>query len=183
MLSTSYRGFASILGACAVLVAFGVLVTSGASAQHAADDGVCDSAQHRQFDFWLGEWQVTTPDGRVAGTNRIERAFDGCVLHERYDTGRGYRGASFNMYDAGRDTWHQTWVDNGGTLLRLEGGLRDGLMVLEGVTLDDDGNPVAHRIIWTPYDDGTVRQLWQVTDASGEQSVAFDGLYTRLDRE
>jgi hypothetical protein len=174
MPTTFCRGLVLILGTCAALVAAGV------SAQQADDAKACDSAQHRQFDFWLGEWQVTTPDGRVAGTNRIRRAFDGCVLHEQYDTGRGYRGASFNIYDAGRDTWHQTWVDNGGTLLRLEGGLRDGLMVLEGVTLDDDGNPVAHRIIWTPNDDGTVRQLWQVTDATGEQSVAFDGLYTPL---
>ena len=29
--------------------------------------------QHRQFDFWLGDWDVTKPDGKAAGHNRITR--------------------------------------------------------------------------------------------------------------
>ena len=45
------------------------------------------------------------PRGKLAGTNRIEREYDGCVIHER---------------DAARHVWHQTWVDNSGTLLTLE---------------------------------------------------------------
>ena len=36
-----------------------VLAASGSSAAPAA----CGSEAHRQFDFWLGEWQVSTPDG------------------------------------------------------------------------------------------------------------------------
>ena len=32
---------------------------------------------------------------------RITRVLDGCVLQEQYDTGRGYSGSSFNIYDAG----------------------------------------------------------------------------------
>ena len=87
---------------------------------------------HRQFDFWLGEWEVRTPDGKLAGTNRITREYGGCVLHERYDTGRGYSGESLNVYDAPRKAWHQTWVDNGGLLLVLEGAFRANRMVLEG---------------------------------------------------
>jgi len=64
--------------------------------------GPCDAPAHRAFDFWIGEWQVRTPDGKVAGTNRIDREYDGCVLHERYNTGRGYSGESLNAYDPGR---------------------------------------------------------------------------------
>ncbi len=26
----------------------------------------CDTPEHRAFDFWLGEWQVKTPDGKIA---------------------------------------------------------------------------------------------------------------------
>ena len=33
----------------------------------------CGTAPHRQFDFWLGEWEVRAPDGKLAGVNRIER--------------------------------------------------------------------------------------------------------------
>ena len=160
-----FGAFALVLGSC-------VLPTTAAA-------GPCDGPAHRAFDFWLGEWQVHTPDGKLAGTNRIESEYGGCVLHERYATARGYRGESLNMYDAGRKVWHQTWVDTAGTLLLLEGGLRDGSMVLEGHTVAADGKTTRHRISWTPRADGSVRQLWESTDASGKWAVAFDGNYTR----
>ena len=36
------------------------------------------------------------------------------------------------------------------------------------------------RITWTPEDDGTVRQVWEVsTDAGESWSVIFDGRYQR----
>jgi hypothetical protein len=139
----------------------------------------CEAPEHRAFDFWLGEWQVRTPDGKLAGVNRIAREYGGCVLHERYDTGRGYSGESLNIYDAGGKMWHQTWVDTSGTLLLLEGGLRGGSMVLEGKTVGTDSQTTKHRITWTPAADGSVRQLWESTDAKGQWSIAFDGQYTR----
>jgi len=139
----------------------------------------CDSASFRQFDFWLGEWQVHTPDGKLAGTNRIERQYDGCVIHEHYTTGRGYSGESLNIYDEPRKLWHQTWVDNSGMLLSIEGQWIDGKMVLQGESTGSDGVITRHRISWTPNADGSVRQLWESTDAKGAWSVAFDGLYTK----
>jgi hypothetical protein len=154
------------------------LLLGAASAAQAAS-AVCDSSAHRAFDFWLGHWQVRTPDGKIAGSNWIEREYDGCVLHERYTTGGAYRGESLNIYDAGRKVWHQTWVDASGTLLLLEGGLREGNMVLEGETQNVGALPTKHRITWTPNADGSVRQLWESTDAKGNWSVAFDGHYTR----
>jgi hypothetical protein len=139
----------------------------------------CEAPQYREFDFWLGTWQVHTPDGKLAGVNSITKEYKGCVLHERYDTGRGYSGESLNSYDAGRKVWHQSWVDTAGTLLLLEGGLRHGSMVLEGQTTGADARVTKHRITWTPNADGSVRQLWESTDAAGRWAVAFDGLYTR----
>ena len=139
----------------------------------------CDAPIYRQFDFWIGEWQVKTPDGKLAGVNRIEREYGGCVLHERYDTGRGYSGESLNIFDAGRKVWHQTWVDTSGTLLVLEGGIKEGKMVLEGQTVTDPGLVTKHRITWTPNPDGSVRQLWESTDMTGKWIAAFDGQYTR----
>ena len=138
----------------------------------------CDGPEYRQFDFWLGTWQVHTPDGKLAGTNRIEREYGGCVIHEHYTTERGYTGESLNTYDAAREVWHQTWVDNAGTLLLLEGRLRAGSMVLEGQTLDEKGRAIKHRITWTPNTDGSVRQHWESTDENGRWTTAFDGRYT-----
>jgi len=157
--------------ALAVLLAF---ATSTAAAA-----GACEAAEHRQFDFWLGDWNVHTPDGKLAGVNSIVREYGGCVLHERYSTNHGYSGESLNMYDASRKVWHQTWVDSTGTLLLLEGGLRGVSMVLEGQTVGAEGQITKHRITWTPNADGSVRQHWESTDGKGEWGTAFDGKYTR----
>lgn len=64
-------------------------------------------------------------------------------------------------------------------LLLLEGQFDGKSMVLEGKTLDTAGKETRHRITWTPNADGSVRQLWESTDAKGAWMVAFDGLYKR----
>jgi hypothetical protein len=156
-----------------------VLVLAVAAAIPSAAHAACDSPAHREFDFWLGEWQVHTPDGKLAGTNRISAGYKGCVVHERYDTGRGYSGESLNAYDPVRKLWHQTWVDSDGLTLLLEGGLRNGSMVLEGSTANAAGAPTRHGVSWTPNRDGSVRQLWESTGAKGDWTIAFDGRYSR----
>lgn len=160
----------------AMLVPLTIGVVLSASAHGAP---ACEAPEHRGFDFWLGEWEVRSADGKLAGTNSIKREYGGCVIHERYDTSRGYSGESLNVYDAPRRVWHQSWVDTTGLLLVLEGGVREGRMVLEGQTTGADGKQTKHRITWTPNADGSVRQLWESTDADGRWTVAFDGKYTR----
>ena len=145
----------------------------------------CSTPGHRQFDFWIGEWTVNRPDGQLAGENSIEPILNGCVLKESYHTPTGYTGQSFNIFDVSRETWHQTWVDVGGALLLLEGGLRDGAMVLEGKTVGEEGE-VMQRITWSIVDENPnrVRQLWETsTDAGQSWTVAFDGLYVRKGTE
>ena len=44
------------------------------------------------LDFWLGDWSVTTPDGKHAGDNRIEAILDGCALSESWTGAGGGRG-------------------------------------------------------------------------------------------
>jgi hypothetical protein len=127
----------------------------------------------------LGEWQVHKTDGTVAGINKIDREYGGCVVHEHYVTGRGYSGESLNIYDPTRKVWHQTWVDNAGLLLTLEGHLVGKNMVLEGQIRQSDEVVVKQRITWSPNVDGSVRQLWESTDSKGQWVVAFDGLYTK----
>ena len=96
-----------------------------------AHASACDSADHRAFDFWLGDWDVTAANKKHTH-NVITREYDGCVVHEHYTGTAVYSGESLNVFDASRHVWHQTWVDSQGGLLTLEGGMRDGKMVLEG---------------------------------------------------
>ena len=146
----------------------------------------CDSPEHRQFDFWLGEWDVSS-NGQAAGTNRIVSIHNGCALQENWQgaSAGGISGTSFNLYDRARGQWHQTWVDSSGNLLQLDGTWRDGAMIMQGERPTPDGRGTAlHRISWTPNDDGTVRQLWQASQDNGASwSVVFDGLYRRKPAE
>lgn len=155
------------------LIATLLLCAAGAQA------APCDAPEHRQFDFWVGEWNVFGPAGKQAGTNRITSEYGGCVVHEHYTTPRPYAGESLNAYDAQRRVWHQTWVDNGGLVLLLEGQWNGSAMVLEGAGTGAQGQAVKHRITWTPNADGTVRQFWQTSGADGEWKTTFDGTYRR----
>jgi hypothetical protein len=136
----------------------------------------CTTATHRQFDFWLGTWNVMEK-GKLAGQNRITSVDGGCVLLESWTGVSGFSGHSLNIYDASRGKWHQTWVDNSGSLLVLEGTFRDGKMVLEG---EHEGTTRRERITWTPLPGGEVRQHWESSKDSGATwTTAFDGRYTR----
>lgn len=143
----------------------------------------CTTAEHRQFDFWLGEWEVDLPDGSRAGRNRIESILDGCVLQEHWTGATGFSGKSFNLYNRVSGQWEQFWVSQGGGRLHLRGGLRDGAMVLEGRRERPDpetGKRPHERITWTPQDDGSVRQLWETSKDDGASwQVTFDGRYRK----
>lgn len=142
----------------------------------------CPSEEHRQFDFWVGEWEVFNPEGDKVGENTITKVLDGCALHENWISESPFRGNSYNIYDASRGVWHQSWVDNTGTLLRLEGGLKDGAMELAGETQSDKGK-LLNRIRWTQEEED-VRQVWQVSQDDGENwQTIFDGLYKPKQQE
>jgi hypothetical protein len=140
----------------------------------------CSAPAYRQFDFWAGSWVVTNPAGKQVGTNHIVKILGGCALQEHWAGSGRSRGTSLNVYDARRHVWHQTWVDNSGGLLVIEGGLKDGSMVMSGKSISRMGKAVLNRITWTPRDKDHVRQLWQVSTDNGKHwKTIFDGLYTR----
>ncbi len=143
----------------------------------------CRSEAHRQFDFWIGDWDVTTPDGKPAGTNLIKLILANCVMHESWKTGTGFAGESYNVYDAVRKVWHQTWVDVGGTLLVLEGKFEGGAMTMSDRSLAGKNPNAINEIVWTPNADGSVSQRWSVSNDGGKTwKLSFDGRYVRAAR-
>jgi hypothetical protein len=140
----------------------------------------CQTPEFSQFDFWLGEWEVVNAKGTRAGTNSISRTHGGCVVLERWSGNGGVTGSSFNIYTPATKKWHQIWVDNGGTLLQLEGEFSNGSMRMQGEGLTPKG-PMLNRITWTPRDDGTLRQVWEIsTDAGKTWQASFDGTYRKI---
>ena len=117
----------------------------------------------RDFDFWLGEWDVFGPQERQAGRNSITSLYGGGAIAEHWHGAGDVEGHSLNAYDPATDRWHQTWVDSTGGLLLLDGHLVDGSMVLEGSAAAADGRrPQRQRMTWTPGPDG-VRQHWETS--------------------
>jgi hypothetical protein len=136
--------------------------------------------ESRQFDFWIGDWEVFSSDGKKQGENRIERMADGWGLLENWTAANGTTGKSLNTWTPRTKRWQQFWVSAGGAL-ELAGGLNDkGEMVLEGRFTRRDGQEQVNRITWTPNPDDTVRQHWQSSsDGGATWTTSFDGLYRK----
>ncbi len=127
----------------------------------------------KQFDFWLGEWDVTWGDDGK-GSNQVKRILDDKIIQEHFNGG-DLRGLSFSAYDLQRNLWCQTWVDNQGAYLDFTGRFEEGRMILARDAIVNGENckqrMVWHNIEanrfdwhWERSDDGdaTWRVLWQI---------------------
>jgi len=87
----------------------------------------CSAPAYRQFDFWIGEWDVYAPTGTKAGDSKISLILDSCIILEEWTSagsnqGLRFAGKSFNTWNKNTKQWQQTWVDNtGGSTEYLEG--------------------------------------------------------------
>lgn len=139
----------------------------------------CADAHHRQFDFWIGEWNVKA-GGQQVGSSSIQQVSGGCGLLENWRGSGGGEGKSLNYYNPATGKWHQLWVGSGGSLLELSGEYRDGAMRLAGEKRRPDGVRVLTRLTFFNLTTDRVRQLWeQSTDEGKTWSVMFDGEYLR----
>jgi hypothetical protein len=132
----------------------------------------------RELDFWLGAWDVLGPDGQKVGDSHIDLMLDQCVLLENWTGRGGSSGKSFNLWDAGRKEWLQTWVDDHGSQHNYHGRFVDGAMRFDGETYDAKGQRQPLRLTFTPLPGGKVRQLMESSSDGGKTwSTAFDGTY------
>lgn len=137
--------------------------------------------EHRQFDFWVGTWNVFTAQGVQVGTNTIERPALECMLVEKWTSSTGGQGTSINFYHPVKEQWVQHWVA-AGYMIEIAGGLVDGAMVMEGTLIPVTGAATPFRGSWTPLPDGRVRQFFeQSTDGGETWAPWFDGYYERQD--
>lgn len=139
----------------------------------------CTSAEYRQFDFWIGDWDVQV-QGQSAGHNLVTLEQDGCLLveHWKASTG-GQTGTSFNYYDVRDKKWHQLYLDNSGNagaFPAMAGTLTGGKMVL---VTDPNVSPVS-RWTWYVVSPGKVRQMAeQSTDGQKTWGITWDSIYVK----
>jgi len=139
----------------------------------------CDAPEHRQLDFWVGSWDVTT-GGKEAGANLVTREESGCLIHEHWKGAQGGTGQSLNFYNREDGAWHQVWVSSTGNVLDLTGHYANGTLTYMGESRQPDGSTLRHRLSFRANPDGTVRQLWETSaDGGTTWTTSFDGLYTK----
>ena len=159
-----------------------ILVAGSALGQTPPPAAPCESEpRFAEFDFWVGAWDVHTADGTLAGENIIAREERGCVIIERWTGAAGTTGMSINYLDRVSDEWVQIWNSAGGAQIAIRGGLTDDGMALTGkIHYVGNGTTADFRGLWTPLEDGRVRQYFEQSNDGGETwQPWFEGFYTR----
>jgi len=152
------------------LVVSGLLCAPAARlpAQPSAPPPPCSRPEYRQFDFWLGDWDVfDAGEAKPSMRIRVEKILDGCALRESYRDDSGKMGESYNIWDASRKVWHQTWVTNRGQLLMVDARMQDGSMVFDGPIPAGNGPPDRIRVVFKP-EAGGVRQTAETSPDGGK---------------
>lgn len=154
-----------------------IIFTSNSAAGETRNS--CTNPESRQFDFWVGDWDVfdvdkpATPVARV----QVDRILGDCVLREDYRDTDGHMGESFSVYDSASHRWHQSWVTNRGQLLLLDGGLHDGTMVLSATERMPDGSDRLVKGTWTALEGGVREAAVRSTDGGHTWAPWFDLMF------
>ncbi len=181
-------------------IALALLLAASASAAAAQSTGSPPPAQQapipceqnpkfREFDYWVGEWEVTpTPPpgapaprpGSAKPQSRIEKILAGCVILENWLPPQGPGGKSFNIFNREKQRWEQIWVDAVGSIVYFHGGLKGGNMVYTSETPMRNGQVQQGRMSYFKISPDSVRQVWETSTDSGKTwTNAFDGMYVR----
>lgn len=144
----------------------------------ASTPAMCAAPEHRQFDFWMGNWEVFE-FGSPAQVARVQvnRVLDGCVLLEQYEDTHGLKGQSFTIYDASRKVWRQSWVTNRGQSLSIEGGFHAGEMVFDGTDRTAGGEERRIHAVWKPVNEGIRETAVTSIDGGKTWKPWFDLLF------
>ena len=127
----------------------------------------CSAPAYREFDFWLGDWDVFEIGGSTREARAtVTRVQNDCGLREQYEGADGSSGESLSMYDPSTAEWQQTWLSNRGQIVVIHGALQGEAMILSGT--DDTGG--GHRLVrgvWKP-DSAGVRETAERSSDDGK---------------
>lgn len=137
----------------------------------------CDRLpQARQFDFWLGDWDVylTSNMSVKAGFNRITKQSGGCVLLESWESQGPHSGVSINYYNPADSTWKQKWAGSGQDIQEFyDGKYSDGAMRFKWDAPNAQG-----RLTFTNLEPGKVRQHSEQSPDGGKTwQTVYDFTY------
>ena len=136
--------------------------------RHGSAPLACTAAESRQFDFWIGEWELERSDGARARV-RVTSTHDGCVIQEDFDASPAMplTGRSLASWDPQTRGWKQTWVDNFGSFFTFTGGFENGRMTLTAPYVNA-GKASLHRRVWSSITSDSFEWDWVTSDDDGK---------------
>jgi tetratricopeptide (TPR) repeat protein len=136
----------------------------------------------RQFDFWIGEWDVyQTGTSNLVGHSLIQSVSGGCAILENWTSLAGaHNGKSINYYDTAAKYWEQDWVGSGGDIQRfVHGNYKDGKMIFTFTTIQN-GQQAPGNFIFYNLSPDKVRQYQDMSVDNGKTfQVSYDFTYVR----
>ncbi|WP_162601737.1 tetratricopeptide repeat protein [Occallatibacter savannae] len=143
----------------------------------------CEDPEFRQFDFWLGDWNVASAaDGTPRGSSHISKEMAGCVVWENWTSaGSPYFGKSYNTWNPNLKRWEQYWVDTSAGVMFFHGELKNNIMDYwtDDVPQSTGGTFLRHLQFFNLGPD-KVRQFSQGSNDSGKTwHTEYDLIYTR----
>ncbi len=135
------------------------------------------SQESRQFDFWIGEWDVKNTQGQPAGKSKIELMLGDCIIFENWTSAlpNVYSGKSFNLYNSVTRKWMQTWVDDKGAVIEfIDGEYKDNKLTF--ITKPDPKNQIT-KLTFYSLNSNLVRQQFEVTSDNGKTWTTTTDLY------
>jgi hypothetical protein len=140
--------------------------------------------EFRQFDFWIGEWEVFN-GGTLAGKSKVELILKDCVIVENWESASyNYSGKSYNVYNPGIKKWQQFWVDNAAGPTLYIGEFVNGEMRFNSESFNPDGTKVLSKMTFYNLGPDKIRQhIQQSTDSGKTWTNYFDGEYTRQNKK
>lgn len=134
--------------------------------------------EYRQFDFWIGQWDVFGKGGAQVGTSHVDLILGDCVVSENWTDAGGKEGKSYNKYNAPLKRWEQYWVDQYGSTTFYIGNLEGPNMVFLADQVDAAGKTSKLRMTFFPLAGGKVRQFGETsTDGEKTWTTTFDLTY------
>jgi hypothetical protein len=149
----------------------------------------CDTPQHHQLDFWVGDWQVFDAEtNQLVAFERVEKHSEGCIVQENLTfltdkyrrPGVKYRlaGIGVNRFDG--ENWLQMWADNQWGAIFLRGAPDAGGNMVFVTVIPSRKRDV--KLVYENRPDGTVRILQYVAPAGSGKWVKYGDLINRPNR-
>ena len=151
----------------------------------------CDSPEARQFDFWIGDWNIKQKmlqnDGSwisLDAKTSVKKILNGCALEEYWkgevkyfwsgmNNSKYIEAISIRYFDTKKMKWHIQWIDNSNLVMGpgFDGNFENGKGVFYSETVTAKGKQIS-RIIFSDIKKNSV--LWKLSISRDEGKIWID---------